>query len=93
MFVDETFLKQFFGITVAILLVGYVYFIWSYQYWRKRNVPYLEPTVPIGNFGSMLGDIVSVFYDKAKANGEYINLTKTNLNLKEKFLILVVTTS
>lgn len=34
---------------VTLLVVFYAYFKWSYQYWKRKGVPYLEPTIPIGN--------------------------------------------
>lgn len=43
-------------VSVCTTLVGamvlgllYSYLTWSYSYWSKRNIPYLEPTFPFGN--------------------------------------------
>ncbi|XP_023709398.1 probable cytochrome P450 6a14 isoform X4 [Cryptotermes secundus] len=39
------------GVLVACaLLVVYSYFKWSFTYWKKLNVPYVEPCFPFGNF-------------------------------------------
>ncbi|PNF31791.1 putative cytochrome P450 6a14 [Cryptotermes secundus] len=39
------------GVLVAcVLSVVYAYFKWSFTYWKKRNVPYVEPCFPFGNF-------------------------------------------
>jgi cytochrome P450 family 6 len=52
------------GVLVACLLaVVHIYFKTSASYWKERNVPYIEPTFPFGNFkdqifvrGHMLAD-------------------------------------
>ncbi|KAK9696345.1 Cytochrome P450 [Popillia japonica] len=36
------FLTSFFSL--------YIYSKWIYGYWKRRNIPYLTPTYPIGNF-------------------------------------------
>ena len=41
-------------LAVCVLAVFYVYFKISFNYWKKRNVPYAKPTFPFGNFGDML---------------------------------------
>ncbi|XP_023727329.1 probable cytochrome P450 6a14 [Cryptotermes secundus] len=42
------------GILVAcVLSVVYAYSKWSFSYWKKRNVPYVEPCFPFGNFGEV----------------------------------------
>lgn len=35
----------------TIFLLSYLYYSWmsGYQYWKKRNVPYLKPKFPFGN--------------------------------------------
>ena len=38
----------------CVLAAVYVYFKVSFNYWKKRNVPYAKPTVPFGNFGDVL---------------------------------------
>jgi cytochrome P450 family 6 len=40
------------GMLVAcVLSVVYIYFKWSFTYWKRRNIPYVEPSFPFGNFG------------------------------------------
>lgn len=36
---------------VGAMILGllYSYITWSYSYWSKRNIPYVEPTFPFGN--------------------------------------------
>lgn len=36
---------------VGAMVMGllYSYITWSYSYWSKRNIPYLEPSFPFGN--------------------------------------------
>ncbi|XP_059610772.1 uncharacterized protein LOC132257759 [Phlebotomus argentipes] len=34
---------------VTLILVGYFYVKYQYQYWGKRGVPYVKPTFPLGN--------------------------------------------
>ncbi|XP_063930041.1 probable cytochrome P450 6a17 [Zophobas morio] len=38
-------------ISIAVTLVSIiiVYYKWTYQYWKRRNLPYLEPSIPFGN--------------------------------------------
>ncbi|KAJ8981114.1 hypothetical protein NQ317_007889, partial [Molorchus minor] len=42
------FLLDLLGVVTALVAVGYAYFKWSYQYWKNKNVPYLEPSIPFG---------------------------------------------
>jgi cytochrome P450 family 6 len=41
-------------LAVCVLAAVYVYFKVSFNYWKKRNVPYAKPTFPFGNLGDML---------------------------------------
>lgn len=36
-------------ITVSLLTILYLYFKKSFSYWKSRNVPHIEPTIPYGN--------------------------------------------
>ncbi|RZB40869.1 p450 domain containing protein [Asbolus verrucosus] len=60
-------------LTVEVVVV--CYYKWAYQYWRRKNVPYLTPTVPFGNMGNAvkgkehLGITIKRIYDEMKANG------------------------
>jgi len=42
------------SLAVCVLAAVYVYFKVSFNYWKRRNVPYAKPTFPFGNFGDML---------------------------------------
>lgn len=37
------------GIFVALFVIVYAYFKWSFQFWKRKGVPYFEPTFPFGN--------------------------------------------
>jgi len=41
-------------LAVCVLAAVCVYFKVSFNYWKKRNVPYAKPTFPLGNFGDIL---------------------------------------
>ncbi|XP_023312855.1 cytochrome P450 6A1-like, partial [Anoplophora glabripennis] len=68
-----TFLLNLVGVVTALLAITYAYFKWTYQYWKNRNVPYIEPTIPFGNTGNPLteplGEAIAELYRKAKAKG------------------------
>jgi len=38
----------------GICIVLYTYFIYSYSYWKKKGVAYIEPSFPFGNIGDAL---------------------------------------
>jgi cytochrome P450 family 6 len=75
MFISESLCSDLIGISVAILAVVLVYYKWTYQYWRRRNLPYLEPRIPFGNNDSPFrqkdypGMIVKRHYDIMKSKG------------------------
>lgn len=53
----------------------YMYFKWSFQVWKRKNVPYFEPDFPNGNRQSLHKAVpiaVDVFRltQKAKAKGK-----------------------
>jgi len=50
----DTLLFYVGGLVVCVLAAVYVYFKKSFTYWKKRNVPYVEPTFPAGNFADAL---------------------------------------
>ncbi|KAF2902947.1 hypothetical protein ILUMI_03247 [Ignelater luminosus] len=35
-------------IPIALIVCMYVYYKWSFQYWKKKGIPYLEPRIPFG---------------------------------------------
>nr|QZM07446.1 cytochrome P450 monooxygenase CYP6BK31 [Lasioderma serricorne] len=55
------------------LLVTYSY--WKYNYWKRKGLPYLQPTFPLGNTKNpftrkeTVGDIVKQWYDELKRKG------------------------
>jgi cytochrome P450 family 6 len=53
-FLFETLVQDVGVLSVCVLAVVYVYFKVSFDYWKKRNVPYAKPTFPFGNFGDKL---------------------------------------
>ncbi|KAJ8940737.1 hypothetical protein NQ318_005488 [Aromia moschata] len=63
------------SVITAVLAVGYAYLKWTYQYWKRRNIPYIKTSSLLGNFQSSFGKrkdvggaIVKV-YQAAKPNG------------------------
>ncbi|XP_018576652.1 cytochrome P450 6a2-like [Anoplophora glabripennis] len=63
------------AVFTSLLLIIYTYFKWTYQYWARQNVPYLEPTIPFGNLSNPLNikesisDTIKSLYDRARAKG------------------------
>ncbi|CAH1382253.1 unnamed protein product [Tenebrio molitor] len=55
-------------------VVEEAYYKWTYQYWRRRNFPYLEPRIPFGNNISPFG--------QKESNG--INLKRQYDTMKSK---------
>ncbi|XP_018577090.1 probable cytochrome P450 6a14 isoform X2 [Anoplophora glabripennis] len=74
-FYSGSLLLDLLGLLIAVIAVGYAYFSWSYQYWKKKNIPYLEPVAPWGNFQSpfstnkSFGEQMVDFYRQAKPKG------------------------
>ena len=50
----ETLVLDVGFLAVCVLAAVYVYFKVSFNYWKKRNVPYAKPTFPFGNLRDML---------------------------------------
>ncbi|PNF28550.1 putative cytochrome P450 6a14 [Cryptotermes secundus] len=42
------------ALLVCLLVAFYVYFKMSFTYWKQRNVAYIKPTFPFGNFSDLL---------------------------------------
>ncbi|XP_069672102.1 probable cytochrome P450 6a14 [Periplaneta americana] len=61
-------------IAVCTLTAIYFYFKRSWTYWKKRNVPYVEPTFPFGNFSDIvlqrksIGEVFKKLYDQLEGN-------------------------
>lgn len=63
------------AVLLAIFAVIYANFMWNYQYWKRKNIPYLKPRFPYGNMqvpfqGISLGDDISNIANQAKKRGE-----------------------
>ena len=80
-FLSDSLLLEVGTLLTFILAVVYIYFKWSFTYWKKRNVPYIEPTFPFGNFIDIvltrkpIGDIFADIYNNFeghKFGGMYI---------------------
>jgi cytochrome P450 family 6 len=74
MFISASLCGTLVAIIVAILTAVVAYFKWTYQYWHRRNVPYLEPRIPYGNSDLLKrkensGVRVKRHYDTMKAKG------------------------
>jgi len=60
---------------VAIVLtIAYIYFKHQYSYWKRRNVPFVPPSIPLGNMStkSHIGQVAKNVYmhdPKAKVMG------------------------
>nr|WCC58080.1 cytochrome P450 [Pharsalia antennata] len=63
------------GVITALLAVILAYFKWTYTYWERKNAPYLEPSIPFGNFSNplktkeSLSDTMKRLYDTARSKG------------------------
>ena len=53
-YIFDTPLFYVVALTACVLAVVYVYFKKSFSYWKNRNVPYVEPIFPAGNFAEAL---------------------------------------
>jgi len=82
-------------LAVCFLAGVYVYFKVSFNYWKKRNVPYAKPTFPFGNLGDMLflrtciGQLFENIYkelDGEKYGGTYA-LTKPGFIFRDPDII------
>ena len=68
------FLLILFSISSGILVALYLYLKYVYTYWRKRDVPFLEPRFPTGNALDIIlsrksmGEIYKDFYTKLSGN-------------------------
>jgi cytochrome P450 family 6 len=49
-FIFQNLLLDVGALTACVIAVIYVYFKWSFTYWKKRDVPYIAPSFPFGNF-------------------------------------------
>jgi cytochrome P450 family 6 len=49
MFTCESVLTELVGVVIALVVIFIAYFKWNHSYWRRRNLPYIEPSIPFGN--------------------------------------------
>lgn len=53
-------------ITILLSLItifaisAYLYIVHIYSYWKRRNIPYLKPVFPFGNFGKNILQKISI---------------------------------
>ncbi|XP_069672099.1 probable cytochrome P450 6a14 [Periplaneta americana] len=84
------------GVLAACTLTAlYFYFKNSWTYWKKRNVPYVEPTFPFGNFRDVMlirksmGEVCKNLYDQLdgeKYGGTYL-FTKSGFLFRDPEII------
>nr|WCC58079.1 cytochrome P450 [Pharsalia antennata] len=73
--ITDSFLVDLVGLVTAIVAVVYAYFLWTFQYWKRRNIPYLEPVIPWGNLENptkrtmFIGDRFRYIYKEARLKG------------------------
>jgi len=94
-FLFETLVMDVSVLGVCVLAAVYVYFKVSFNYWKKRNVPYAKPIFPFGNFRDMLfrkaslGHLFENIYkelDGEKYGGTY-TLTKPGFIFRDPDII------
>lgn len=64
------------GFIVTTLAGIYVVIQWNYRYWKRKNVPYFEPTLPHGNMQPFykpqaMHDCIFGIAKKAQQEGMY----------------------
>ncbi|KAL6448753.1 hypothetical protein ACFW04_000513 [Cataglyphis niger] len=94
-------LMELIGIFIVVLIIVYTYYKYVlFNFWRKRGVFYVEPTVPTGNIGALVTKKVSigeffhdiyVKYKEHRAFGIY-TFFKPNLVIADPDLIREVLT-
>ncbi|KAF2902943.1 hypothetical protein ILUMI_03243 [Ignelater luminosus] len=73
--ISDCFCKDILTILIAFTVCIYGYFKWAYQYWKRRGIPNLEPTIPFGTFANPIlnpkpiSDQTMEQYNMAKAKG------------------------
>ncbi|KAJ8913650.1 hypothetical protein NQ315_007367 [Exocentrus adspersus] len=75
-FITSSFLTNVVAVLVTTIAIVYAFFIWSFQYWKRKGVPYLEPkSIPFGNVPNPLtskmsfGENARQLYQEAKTRG------------------------
>jgi cytochrome P450 family 6 len=60
------------GVVVTLVAITIGYYKWIYQYWQRKNLPFLEPSIPYGNLinplrcKDTLGVTMRHIYDEMK---------------------------
>ena len=83
MFLSNCLLTDVVGLFLAFVAVIITYYKWSFTYWKNLNVPYVEPTIPLGNLVAPLKErvqfavVMKHIYDvlkrqKARHGGIYV---------------------
>ncbi|KAJ8913649.1 hypothetical protein NQ315_007366 [Exocentrus adspersus] len=72
------------AVVTALIAVGYAYILWTFQYWKRKNVAHFEPVIPWGNAQSPLkrikspGEFMSKLCDEARSRGwKYFGMYST----------------
>lgn len=83
--------------TIAVIISLFVVYVkWSFKYWKSKNIPYLQPSFPFGNFENPLRNkkaqsvCYKEFYDEFKKMGKtcggiYTFLTPTFIPVDPEF--------
>nr|XP_023014655.1 cytochrome P450 6a8-like [Leptinotarsa decemlineata] len=62
-------------VIVFLILVLIAFYKWSFLYWKRRNIPFLEPSIPFGSLMNMLTRKISrieeltMMYNECKKRG------------------------
>lgn len=69
-------LTAVFVVLITIVTIWYAFNKqrYSFNYWKKQNVPHIEPTIPYGNLESVgekfhVAYVIKCIYDKFKETG------------------------
>ncbi|RZB84923.1 p450 domain containing protein [Asbolus verrucosus] len=75
MFFSDSLLADLVGALVTLTVVFITYFKWNHSYWKRRNVNYLEPSIPWGNALNpakrleAIGVTITRLYDEMRRRG------------------------
>ncbi|KAL1376786.1 hypothetical protein pipiens_004297 [Culex pipiens pipiens] len=65
-------------LVVTLLVLGVVFLRQKYTYWKRQNVPFIEPKFPYGNFQEAnqisTADISSKQYHSMKTSGRFFGM-------------------
>lgn len=70
----DTWILDMSVLLLMLFTLFYVYFTWTFDHWKKKGVPFIKPTLVVGNFGdwaflkSDVGQMFKSIYDKSKQN-------------------------